>query len=71
MKETTKRQHRRKKTAAEIREEIEALRATLAEREREERERIGAEMQKLTGRVTWGEIALVVEIKGGNNQDAV
>ena len=51
-----KRKHRRKKTAAEIKAEIEVLRAQLVVQERAERERIGEKIQAWTGLQTWSEI---------------
>ncbi len=49
------------KTIAEIRAEIEALQGTLEQREKIERERIGAEVQRLTGRESWDEIKPLIQ----------
>ena len=61
---------RRQKTPEEIRAKIQKLQAALDEQERAERVKIGAELQKLTGKTTWAEIKPLIEIKGGS-QDAV
>lgn len=47
---------KRQKTAAEIRARIEALKVEEAAAATREREEIGRQMQKLTGRETWTEI---------------
>lgn len=51
-----KRQHRKQKTAADIRAQIAELQAELDAKERAEREKIGEEMQRLTGKEKWEEI---------------
>ncbi|MCR5030127.1 MAG: hypothetical protein K5982_01520 [Selenomonadaceae bacterium] len=48
------------KTADEIRKQIEELRKKADELDRRERERIGAEVQKRTGKSTWQEIEPVL-----------
>ena len=57
---------KRTKTAEEIRAQINALQAKLDEKERDERERIGREMQRRTGKETWSEIAELLDGKGAN-----
>lgn len=57
---------KRTKTAEEIRAQINALQAKLDEKERAERERIGREMQRRTGKETWSEIAELLDGKGAN-----
>lgn len=57
---------KRTKTAEEIRAQINALQAKLDEKERAERERIGREMQRRTGKETWSEIAELLGGKGAN-----
>ena len=54
--EIKKRKHRKMKTAAQIKQEIEALQVELEKREREERLKIGRKMQEWTGAGTWEEI---------------
>ncbi len=54
---------KKQKTTAEIKSQIAALRDELREAERAECERIGREMQKLTGKETWEEIAAVLDNK--------
>ena len=54
--EVKKRKHRKMKTAAQIKQEIEALRVELESREREERLKIGQKLQEWTGLETWEEI---------------
>ena len=51
------------KTAADIKAQIAELKAKLDAKERAEREKIGREMQKLTGKETWEEIAAVLDNK--------
>ena len=61
--EATKRKHRRTKTAAQIKQEIEALRVELARREQEERLKIGQKLQEWTGLETWEEIEVFLNGK--------
>lgn len=61
--EATKRKHRRTKTAAQIKQEIEALRVELARREQEERLKIGQKLQEWTGLETWEEIEVFLRGK--------
>lgn len=61
MENTTKRPHRRKKTAAEIKNKIKALQAELEAKEQAERLKIGAEMQAWSGLETWEEIKNLLE----------
>lgn len=61
--EVMKRKHRKMKTAAQLKLEIEALRAELEKREHEERLKIGKKMQEWTGAETWDEIEAI--LKGG------
>ncbi len=56
--EVRKRKHRKMKTAAQLKQEIEALRIELEKREREERLKIGQKMQEWTGLETWEEIEM-------------
>lgn len=58
--EIKKRKHRKMKTAAEIKQEIEALQVELEQREQEERLKIGQKLQELTGLETWAEIEPVL-----------
>lgn len=48
---------KRTKTAEELRAQINALQVKLDRKERAERERIGREMQRRTGKETWDDIA--------------
>ena len=58
--EATKRKHRRTKTAAQIKQEIEALQVELERREKEERLKIGQKMQEWAGAETWDEIEAIL-----------
>lgn len=58
--ESRKRKHRKMKTAAEIKQEIEALQVELEQREQQERLKIGQKIQELTGLETWTEIEPVL-----------
>ena len=51
------------KTAADIKAQIAELKAKLDAKERAEREKIGREMQRRTGKETWEEIAAVLDGK--------
>ena len=53
-------QHRKQKTAADIRAQIEALQDELTAKTKADQEKIGAEMQRLTGRETWDEIKILL-----------
>ncbi len=59
--ESRKRKHRKMKTAAEIKQEIEALQVELEQREQQERLKIGQKIQELTGLETWTEIEPVLK----------
>lgn len=54
---------KKQKTAAEIKSQISALKGELREAERAEREKIGREMQRLTGKTTWEEIKAFLDVK--------
>ena len=54
---------KKQKTAAEIKSQISALKGELREAERAEREKIGLEMQRRTGKATWEEIAAILDGK--------
>lgn len=58
--DSVKRKHRKMKTAAQIKQEIEALQVELERREQEERLKIGQKLQELTGLETWAEIEPVL-----------
>lgn len=51
------------KTAADIKAQIAALKAKLDVKERAEREKIGREMQRRTGKETWEEIKAFLDVK--------
>ncbi len=59
-----KRQHRKQKTAADIRAEIEALQDELTAKTKAEQEKIGAEMQRRFGVETWDEIKILLDDVG-------
>lgn len=59
---------KRAKTAEEIRAQINALQAKLNEKERAERERIGREMQRRTGKETWDDIAAELYAKAAKER---
>ena len=61
--ESVKRRHRRQKTAAEIKKEIEELRVELERREQEELLKIGRGMQQVTGFETWEDIQTYLKEK--------
>lgn len=54
---------KKQKTAAEIKSQISALKGELREAEQAEREKIGREMQRLTGKTTWEEIKAFLDVK--------
>lgn len=54
---------KKQKTTNEIKAQIAALKGDLRKAERAERERIGIEMQRRTGKETWAEIAAILEGK--------
>ena len=54
---------KKQKNAVEIKAQIAALRDELREAERAEREKIGREMQRLTGKTTWEEIKAFLDVK--------
>ena len=54
--EIKKRKHRKMKTVAQIKQEIEALQVELERKEQEERLKIGQKLQEWTGLETWEEI---------------
>ena len=54
---------KKQKSAAEIKAQITELKGELREAERAECERIGKEMQRRTGKETWEEIAVLLDVK--------
>lgn len=54
---------KKQKTPDDIKAQIAALKGELREAERAERERIGQEMQRLTGKTTWEEIMVFLDGK--------
>ena len=59
--ELKKRKHRKMKTVAQLKQEIEALQVELERKEQEERLKIGQKLQELTGLETWAEIEPVLK----------
>ncbi|MBQ1728702.1 MAG: hypothetical protein II039_15075 [Treponema sp.] len=59
--EVKKRKHRRTKTAAQIKHEIELLKVELERKEQEERLKIGQKLQEWTGLETWDEIEVFLK----------
>ena len=59
--EVKKRKHRKMKTVAQLKQEIEALQVELERKEQEERLKIGQKLQELTGLETWTEIEPVLK----------
>ncbi len=54
---------KKQKSPDDIKAQIAALKSELREAERAERERIGQEMQRLTGKTTWEEIKAFLDVK--------
>ena len=59
--EIKKRKHRKMKTVAQIKQEIEALQVELERKEQEERLKIGQKLQEWTGLETWEEIEVFLK----------
>ena len=54
---------KKQKSPDDIKAQIAALKSELREAERAERERIGLEMQRRTGKATWEEIKAFLDVK--------
>ena len=59
--EIRKRKHRKMKTVAQLKQEIEALQVELERKEQEERLKIGRKLQEWTGLETWEEIEVFLK----------